>query len=147
MNAEVVQYVAFGAAVLGAVGLVGCVLALRTAAKARRAVRALEATGGGAVLLDAAVRHELCRGLRRVGLVRYDALADMGGRMSFSVALLDEDANGVVISAINGRTESRCYGKMIAAGAAAQELSPEEKEAITQAMAGVADRPGVARSG
>ncbi len=88
----------------------------------------------GTAHLDEALRAEIRRGLRRVGLVRYDALAEMGGRMSFSVALLDEDANGVVISAINGRTESRCYGKAVSNGAAEQELSPEEKEAIAQAM-------------
>jgi len=131
VDAEVVQYVAFGAAAVGLLGLAVGALALRSAARARRAVRAIPT---GTAHLDEALRAEIRRGLRRVGLVRYDALAEMGGRMSFSVALLDEDANGVVISAINGRTESRCYGKAVSNGAAEQELSPEEKEAIAQAM-------------
>ncbi|MBI1757840.1 MAG: DUF4446 family protein [Actinobacteria bacterium] len=135
MKPEIVQNVAFGALLVGALSLVASMLALRSAARARRALQALAAPGGGTALLDAAVRHELRHGLRRVSLVRYDALADMGGRMSFSVALLDDDANGVVISAINGRTESRCYGKLVSAGATAQELSPEEKDAITRALA------------
>jgi hypothetical protein len=136
VDAEVVQYVAFGAAAVGLLGLVAAALALRSAARARRAVRALPTGDALTAHLDEALRAQIRRGLRRVGLVRYDALAEMGGRMSFSVALLDEQANGVVISAINGRTESRCYGKSVANGAAEQELSPEEKEAIAQAMTG-----------
>jgi hypothetical protein len=135
LTPEIVQYLAIGALALGLLALVGGVLALRAAADARNALRGLAAAGGGAALLDDAVRHELRRGLRRVGLVRYDALADMGGRMSFSVALLDDNANGVMISAINGRTESRCYGKTITAGTAEQDLSPEEKDAIARALA------------
>jgi len=102
VDAEVVQYVAFGAAAVGLLGLAVGALALRSAARARRAVRAIPT---GTAHLDEALRAEIRRGLRRVGLVRYDALAEMGGRMSFSVALLDEHANGVVISAIHGRTE------------------------------------------
>jgi hypothetical protein len=136
VDATVVRGVAFGAAGVGLLALVGAVLALRSAARAQRSVRGLYGNGALTHFVDAAVREQLRRGLSRVGLVRYDALADMGGRMSFSLALLNEDANGVVISAIHGRTESRCYGKAVAAGAAEQELSPEEKEAIAQAMAG-----------
>jgi Protein of unknown function (DUF4446) len=135
LEPEVVQYVAVAAAGVGLLGLLVGVLAVASARKARRAVRAIPT---GAAQLDEVVRQQLMAGLRRVGLVRYDALAEMGGRMSFSVALLDQNANGVVISAINGRTESRCYGKAVMGGAAEQELSPEEKEAIAQAMAGQA---------
>jgi hypothetical protein len=138
LEPEVVQYVALGAAGVGLLGLLVGVLAVRSARKARRAVHAIPT---GTAQLDEVVREQLAAGLRRVGLVRYDALAEMGGRMSFSVALLDQEANGVVISAINGRTESRCYGKSVVGGASEQELSPEEKDAIAQAMTGhVADR-------
>jgi Protein of unknown function (DUF4446) len=142
VDATVVRGVAFGAACVGLLALVGVVLALRSAASAQRSVHALQSNGALTHFVDAAVRDQLRRGLSRVGLVRYDALADMGGRMSFSLALLDEEANGVVVSAINGRTESRCYGKAVAAGAAEQELSPEEKEAIAQAMTAPAPPPG-----
>jgi hypothetical protein len=131
LEPEVVQYVALGAAGVGLLGLLVAALAVRSAAHARRAVRAIPT---GTAQLDEVVREQLRAGLRRVGLVRYDAFAEMGGRMSFSVALLDQDANGVVISAINGRTETRCYGKAVVNGAAEQELSPEEKDAIAQAM-------------
>ena len=134
LDASVVQYVALGAGAVGLVGLAVGGLAMRSAARARRAVRAMATDPAFATGLDDALRRQLSRGLSRVGLVRYDALAEMGGRMSFSVALLDESANGVVISAINGRTESRCYGKAMANGAPEQELSPEEKEAVARAL-------------
>jgi hypothetical protein len=134
VDPQVVQYVAIAAGGVALLGLLVGLLALRSARRARRAVRALVAGPAVGAGPDAALRAMLRRGLSHVGLIRYDALADMGGRLSFSVALLDEDANGVVISAINGRTESRCYGKLIANGAAEQELSPEEKEAIARAM-------------
>ncbi|HYG72017.1 MAG TPA: DUF4446 family protein, partial [Actinomycetota bacterium] len=45
--------------------------------------------------------------VRRVGLVRYDAFEDVGGRLSFSCALLDEHGTGVVVTSINGRQDTR----------------------------------------
>jgi hypothetical protein len=134
VDPEVVQYVAVAAGGVALLGLLVGLGALRSATRTRRLVRALAAAPGAGTSSDAALLARLRRGLCHVGLVRYDALAEMGGRLSFSVALLDEDANGVVISAINGRTESRCYGKLLANGAAEQELSPEEKEAIARAL-------------
>jgi hypothetical protein len=72
----------------------------------------------------------------RVGLVRYDAFDDMGGALSFSTALLDEHGDGLVISAINGRTETRCYGKALIGGASDHHLSDEEQAAIEAAVEG-----------
>lgn len=72
----------------------------------------------------------------RVGIVRYDAFADMGGALSFSAALLDEDGHGLVISAINGRSETRAYAKPLVAGDSRYNLSEEEHAAIEAAMAG-----------
>lgn len=74
--------------------------------------------------------------LSRVGVVRYDAFPDMGGAMSFSAALLDEHGDGLVISAINGRSETRCYAKRVAGGTSEHNLSDEEVEAIRDAVAG-----------
>jgi hypothetical protein len=86
--------------------------------------------------------RELLRGtLSRVGMVRYDAFDDMGGALSFSAALLDERSDGVVISAINGRTETRCYAKAIVGGRSEHHLSEEEVEAVDAAIAG--RRPSV----
>lgn len=71
----------------------------------------------------------------RVGTVRFDAFDDMGGRLSFSVALLDERGDGTVITAINGRTETRAYAKPVLRGESRHILSQEEAAAITQALA------------
>ena len=81
--------------------------------------------------------RELLRGsVSRVGLVRYDAFADMGGQLSFSAALLDERGDGVVFTAINGRTEARSYAKPVAGGGSSYNLSPEELAAIEAALSG-----------
>jgi len=73
----------------------------------------------------------------RVGIVRFDAFDDMGGQLSFSAALLDEQGDGVVITAINGRTEARSYAKPIAGGQSSHNLSDEEEAAIRAAVTGV----------
>lgn len=80
------------------------------------------------------VREELTHTVRRVSLMRYDAFADVGGRMSFSVALLGDDGGGVVLTGINGRNETRVYAKRIVDGEGEHELSPEEREAIAHAL-------------
>jgi hypothetical protein len=77
-------------------------------------------------MIEGAVRH--------VGLVRYDAFEDVGGRLSFSCALLDDLGNGVVVTSINGRQDTRVYAKPIAEGRSQYNLSIEEEEAIRQAI-------------
>jgi hypothetical protein len=78
--------------------------------------------------------RELARGaVSRVGTVRYDAFDDMGGRLSFSTALLDERGDGVVVSAINGRTDTRIYAKPVAGFTSRHNLSGEEQTAIERA--------------
>jgi Protein of unknown function (DUF4446) len=74
--------------------------------------------------------------VRRVGLVRYDAFEDVGGRLSFSCALLDDHGNGVVMTSINGRQDTRVYAKPITNGQSTYNVSIEEEEAIRQALAG-----------
>jgi hypothetical protein len=73
--------------------------------------------------------------VRHVGIVRFDAFEDMGGRLSFSAAFLDGQGNGVVITSINGRQDTRCYAKQIRHGASAHHLSDEERQAIREALA------------
>jgi Protein of unknown function (DUF4446) len=73
--------------------------------------------------------------VRRVGLVRYDAFEDVGGRLSFSCALLDEHGTGVVVTSINGRQDTRVYAKPITNGTSSYNVSVEEEEAIRQALA------------
>ncbi|HEX9234984.1 MAG TPA: DUF4446 family protein [Actinomycetota bacterium] len=79
--------------------------------------------------------------IRHVGLVRFDAFEDMGGQLSFSAALLDGHGDGVVITSINGRHDTRVYAKRVVKGASVHNLADEEREAIRQALAG-ADRMG-----
>ncbi|MEA2522449.1 MAG: hypothetical protein QOI81_2095 [Actinomycetota bacterium] len=73
-------------------------------------------------------------GIRRVGLLRYDAFEDVGGRLSFSCALLDDHGTGVVLTSINGRQETRVYAKPVTMGNSSYNLSAEEQEAIGQAL-------------
>jgi hypothetical protein len=74
--------------------------------------------------------------VRHVGLVRFDAFEDMGGRLSFSAALLDDKGDGIVITSINGRQDTRCYAKTVQRGTSIHNLSDEEEQAIREAMTG-----------
>jgi hypothetical protein len=76
------------------------------------------------------------RSLQRFHMVRYDAFDDMGGRLSFSAALLDDHGDGVVVTSSNGRTETRTYAKPVHALTSDHNLSEEEREAIAGAVAG-----------
>ena len=71
--------------------------------------------------------------LRHVSVIRYDAFGDMGGRLSFSAALLDDHGDGLVISSINGWSETRTYAKGLVGLRSEHTLSPEEQEAIETA--------------
>ena len=71
--------------------------------------------------------------LRHVALVRYDAFTEMSGRMSFSLALLDDEGDGVTITAMTGRTDTRVYAKAVVDGKGEHELSPEERQAVAAA--------------
>lgn len=81
-------------------------------------------------------RAEVADSLRHVAVVRYDAFGDMGGRLSFSAALLDDGGDGVVLTSINGRSETRTYAKGVKAGASEHALSPEEEQAVSFARRG-----------
>ena len=92
-----------------------------------QAVRALNAA-------DNRQQVQIEGSVRRVGVMRYDAFEDVGGRLSFSCALLDEHGTGVVLTSINGRQETRVYAKPVTVGQSTYNLSREEEEAIRQAM-------------
>lgn len=81
----------------------------------------------------AALRTETRDALRHLAVVRYDAFGDMGGHLSWSLALLDDGGHGVVLTSIHGRSEARTYAKSISAWSCEQQLSPEEDEAIQHA--------------
>jgi hypothetical protein len=69
-------------------------------------------------------------------LVRYDAYGELSGHQSTSLALLDAERNGVVLTSIAHRDTARLYCRLITDGAGEHELSPEEHEAIRLALAG-----------
>jgi hypothetical protein len=81
----------------------------------------------------AALRAEAAGALRHLGVVRYDAFSDTGGRLSWSVALLDDSGSGVVLTAIHGRSEARSYAKSVSGWTSEQPLSPEEESAVSAA--------------
>jgi hypothetical protein len=74
--------------------------------------------------------------VQRFSVVRYDAFEDMGGQLSFSAALLDDYGDGIVITSINGRTETRTYAKTVRAMKSHHNLSEEERAAIEAAVSG-----------
>jgi len=80
-----------------------------------------------------ALRQENSEALRHLSVVRYDAFGDMGGHLSWSAALLDDNGNGIVLTSIHGRSESRTYAKNVAEWSSDQTLSPEEEEAVDAA--------------
>lgn len=82
------------------------------------------------------LRGDLGQALRHVAVVRYDAFGDMGGRMSFSAAVVDDTGDGMVISSIHARGESRTYAKGIVGGDSEIVLTPEERQALDAARTG-----------
>lgn len=81
------------------------------------------------------IEATLGHSVQGVGMVRFRAFQDTGGDQSFAVAFVDGNGNGVVISSLHGREDTRVYGKPIAAWTSTYSLSGEEKEAIEQARA------------
>ena len=100
-------------------------------------VRALRTEVDDLAGLLARTRSELSDALRHVSVVRYDAFGDMGGRLSFSAAMLDDGGDGLVLTAIHGRSETRSYIKGVKGGTSEASLSPEEQQAISYALKGV----------
>lgn len=158
LDPDLVAVIALTAAVVALLGLLLAVIVSLRVRRMRRQYLALQQGGDGESFLDAVTRQgdavtslrsevgslttdverlrvDLADAIRHVAVVRYDAFNDMGGRMSFSAALLDDAGDGVVISSINGRTETRTYAKGVKSGVSEAELSPEEVQVIGYARA------------
>ncbi len=95
-------------------------------------------------LLDVAQQMRGC--IQHFGLVRYDGFSDVSGQQSFSLAMLDADKNGVVVTGLFSRADSRCYGKAIIASSPEQTLSDEEQSALDIALSADFTAPIAARS-
>lgn len=80
---------------------------------------------------DHDVRIDSC--LSRVGIVRFDAYQDLGGRQSTAVAFLNSSGDGVVVTTVVSRDFARMYVKLLKEGAPDVPLAPEEQEAVDQA--------------
>jgi hypothetical protein len=158
--------IAIAAAAVALVALVACVALWSTVRRVRRAQRMLLGEQGERdVIAHAATMQEAFEALREYveeaaarldgrlagaedalrgtiahrALVRYDAYNELSGHQSMSIALLDEDQSGIVLSCIHHRDQARVYGKQVRAGRGEIELSPEEAEAVRLALAGDAD--------
>ncbi len=84
-----------------------------------------------------AAAEEALRGtISHRALVRYDAYNELSGHQSMSIALLDDEQSGIVLSCIHHRDQARVYGKQVRGGQGELELSPEEVEAVRQALSG-----------
>jgi Protein of unknown function (DUF4446) len=79
-----------------------------------------------AALMPSVVRH--------VGLVRFSPFHDTGGDQSFALAVLDGSGDGVVVTALHSRTDSRLYAKPVERGKSTYTLTPEEREAMERAF-------------
>ncbi|HEX9312968.1 MAG TPA: DUF4446 family protein [Actinomycetota bacterium] len=99
-----------------------------------RALQRLEAAVRQLAADDVGLDERLTAAVQRVALIRYDAFEDVGGRLSFTCALLDELGNGVVVTSINGRQDTRVYAKPVSRGTSDHNLSEEEVEAIREAL-------------
>jgi hypothetical protein len=75
-------------------------------------------------------RGEVKETLQHLAVVRYDAFGETGGKLSWSMAILDNFGNGVVLTSINSRADARTYAKEIKSFASESKLSPEEEEAL-----------------
>lgn len=164
LGRPLLDYLAVAGVGVGAIGFLAAIVANLRVRRLRRGFAALDGSGKDTVfdavrrstseaaairsemaMLRATVedaRRDLADALRHVSVVRYDAFGDMGGRLSFTVALLDDASDGLVITSIHGRSESRTYAKGVKSGASEQSLSPEEQQAIELAMRGSAKVTG-----
>lgn len=104
----------------------------------RRAVHKVDDLATSVSRLD-----RLSRGcVQKVGVVRFNAFEDTGSDLSFAIALLDQQDNGVVLSSLYGRNENRMYAKPITNGKSPYLLSVEEQAALQKAKENFANIAG-----
>ena len=88
-----------------------------------------------------AINEELLSVYKKVGIVKYDAFKEMGGKLSFTLALLDENNNGFLMNSVHSSDGCYSYTKRVKNGDSEIALSNEEKVAIERAMKGTASNP------
>ena len=150
-------------AALAALILVLLVVALLQSLRLRRAVRAYRALvsggdGGGSLgdvleghvgrvaevgsrlgeleRMHAQLSERSATSIQHIGLVRFNPFEDTGSDQSFAIALLDDRRDGIVISSLHGRSNTRVFAKPVEAGTSSHTLSDEETQAIRIAVSG-----------
>ena len=81
--------------------------------------------------------------LQHVGLVRFNPFEDTGSDQSFAIALLDDRRDGIVLSSLHGRGQTRVFAKPVEGGESKHTLSDEEAQAIKIAVEGARPIPSV----
>ncbi|MEO7118691.1 MAG: DUF4446 family protein [Candidatus Limnocylindrales bacterium] len=89
----------------------------------------MERTMGRTVVLEGQSAHAI----QHIGLVRYNPFEDTGSNQSFALAVLDAEANGIILSSLHSRQQTRAYVKEIVGGKCDSALSAEESEALARA--------------
>lgn len=80
------------------------------------------------------IEKDQINSLQNVGIQRYNAFNDMGGDLSYSLALLNKSGDGIVLSSIYGRDDARTYAKPVKKGESSYKLSTEEEQAIRSSI-------------
>lgn len=86
--------------------------------------------------VHAALEHRTLTSLQHIGLVRFNPFEDTGSDQSFAIALLDGQRDGIVISSLHGRANTRVFAKPVQGGTSPHALSTEEEQAIRIAVSG-----------
>lgn len=107
----------------------------RLAGSAEQAVRAAERMAR-IEAMQSLLEARSQRSLQHIGLVRFNPFDDTGSDQSFAIALLDEQRDGIVVSSLHGRANTRVFAKPVAGGASPHTLSDEEAQAIRVALEG-----------
>lgn len=153
MNQETLSYVALG---LGVLAILLAVFSLQRISKLRKQFIVFRGESNETDVLSSMLEHinkvndleitvsklnnavllakrDVAVALRHVAVVRFSAIQDMGGQYSFSMALLDDDGTGFVLTCIQNQTTSRVYAKPVVNRTSDIPLSPEELQAIESA--------------
>ncbi len=113
--------------------------------------RQLEMSEGTVARVDdlegsqAELRDAIRQTIQRVGLVRFNPFSDTGGDQSFSIALLDGDGDGLVVSSLFSRSDTRVFAKPIQGGQSKYHLTEEEQQAIALAQDPGVEEPAQSR--
>jgi hypothetical protein len=102
------------------------------AAAMERATERMEEIDAAHGLIEARTR----RSLQHIGLVRFNPFEDTGSDQSFAIAMLDDQRDGLVLSSLHGRSNTRVFAKPVTGGTSQHHLSEEESQAIRIALEG-----------